>query len=45
VISFLLLFKRAETSIDCYNSGYTVMKLKKLFGKTYIISIEQHTVK
>jgi hypothetical protein len=36
LIKFLLLFKKAEVSTDCYNGGYTVVKAKKLFGKIYI---------
>lgn len=40
IIKFLLLFKKAETSTDCYNGGYTVIKAKKLFGKIYITKAE-----
>ena len=44
IIKFLLLFKKAEVSIDCYNGGYTEAYAKKLFGKIYIIKVEHHTV-
>lgn len=33
LIKFLLLFKKAEVSTDCYNGGYTVIKAKEAFWK------------
>lgn len=44
LIKFLLLFKKAEVSVDVYNGGYTVAYAKKLFRKIYIIKVEHHTV-
>ena len=44
LIKLLLLFKRAEVSVDCYNGGYTIAKAKKLFGKIYVTKIKHYVV-